>query len=84
MESFFGTLKSECVDLTCFQTRAEARQTIFEYVEWSASITGSGDIPRLSMSARLLLNNSTVNPHVWGLHKSGSISGRPYPNSRLF
>lgn len=33
MESFFGTLKSECVDLTCFQTRAEARQTVFEYVE---------------------------------------------------
>lgn len=33
MESFFGTLKSECVDLACFQTRAEARQTVFEYVE---------------------------------------------------
>jgi len=32
-ESFFGTLKSECVDLTCFQTRAEARQTVFEYLE---------------------------------------------------
>lgn len=33
MESFFGTLKCECVDLTVFQTRTEARQTIFEYVE---------------------------------------------------
>ncbi len=33
MESFFGTLKSECVDLSCFQTRTEARQTVFEYVE---------------------------------------------------
>jgi len=33
MESFFGTLKGECVDLTYFQTRVEARQTIFEYVE---------------------------------------------------
>jgi putative transposase len=32
-ESFFGTLKGECVDLTCFHTRAEARQTIFEFVE---------------------------------------------------
>lgn len=32
-ESFFGTLKSECVDLSCFQTRVEARQTVFEYVE---------------------------------------------------
>jgi putative transposase len=32
-ESFFGTLKGECVDLSCFQTRAEARQTVFEYVE---------------------------------------------------
>jgi putative transposase len=33
MESFFGTLKSECVDLTCFQTRADARQVVFEFVE---------------------------------------------------
>lgn len=32
-ESFFGTLKGECVDLSCFQTRAEARQAIFEFVE---------------------------------------------------
>lgn len=33
MESFFGSLKSECVDLSCFQTRTEARQTVFEYTE---------------------------------------------------
>jgi len=32
-ESFFGTLKGECVERTCFQTRREARQIIFEYVE---------------------------------------------------
>lgn len=32
-ESFFGTLKGECVVRSCFQTRREARQTIFEYVE---------------------------------------------------
>jgi len=32
-ESFFGTLKGECVECSCFQTRREARQTIFEYVE---------------------------------------------------
>src|SRR6266852_2833513 len=32
-ESFFGTLKGECVDLICFQTRTEARQTVFECVE---------------------------------------------------
>ena len=32
-ESFFGTLKGECVERTCFQTRSEARQAIFEYVE---------------------------------------------------
>jgi len=32
-ESFFGTLKGECVDLSCFQTRTEARQAVFEYVE---------------------------------------------------
>jgi putative transposase len=31
--SFFGTLKGECVERTCFQTRREARQTIFEYGE---------------------------------------------------
>src|SRR5579859_605370 len=32
-ESFFGTVKGECVERACFQTRREARQTIFEYVE---------------------------------------------------
>jgi len=32
-ESFFGTLQRECVDRACFQTRAQARQTIFEYTE---------------------------------------------------
>lgn len=32
-ESFFGTLKGECVDLMCFHTRTEARQTVFEFVE---------------------------------------------------
>jgi hypothetical protein len=30
MESFFGKLKSECVDLTFFRTRVEAGQTVFE------------------------------------------------------
>jgi transposase InsO family protein len=32
-ESFFGTLKGECVERSCFHTRGEARETIFEYVE---------------------------------------------------
>jgi putative transposase len=32
-ESFFGTLKGECVKRTSFQTRGQARQLIFEYVE---------------------------------------------------
>jgi putative transposase len=32
-ESFFGTLKGECVDCVSFQTRGQARQAIFEYVE---------------------------------------------------
>jgi putative transposase len=32
-ESFFGTLKGECVERTSFQTRGQARQIIFEYVE---------------------------------------------------
>jgi len=32
MESFFATLKTECVDRR-FQTRSEARLTIFEYIE---------------------------------------------------
>ncbi len=32
-ESFFGTLKTECVDGSCFQSRAQARQVIFEYTE---------------------------------------------------
>jgi len=33
MESFFSTLKGECVDRHRFQSRAQARQTIFEYIE---------------------------------------------------
>jgi putative transposase len=32
-ESFFGTLKGECVERACFQTREQARHSIFEYVE---------------------------------------------------
>jgi len=33
MESFFSTLKGECVDRQQFQTRPEARLVIFEYIE---------------------------------------------------
>jgi putative transposase len=33
MESFFSTLKGECVDRHRFQSRQEAKQTIFEYTE---------------------------------------------------
>lgn len=33
MESFFDTLKSECVDRTQFHTQAQARSAIFEYLE---------------------------------------------------
>jgi putative transposase len=33
MESFFGTLKEECVERQIFKTRSEARQAIFEYLE---------------------------------------------------
>ena len=33
MESFFATLKKELVHQTVFATRAEARASIFEYVE---------------------------------------------------
>jgi transposase InsO family protein len=33
VESFNGTLKSECVDRQIFATRAQARSTVFEYLE---------------------------------------------------
>lgn len=33
MESFIGTLKTECVDRESYQTRQEARHSIFEYLE---------------------------------------------------
>lgn len=33
MESFFSTLKKECVHLCNFKTRQEAMQSIFEYIE---------------------------------------------------
>ncbi len=32
-ESFFRTLKGECIERQRLQTREEARQTIFEYIE---------------------------------------------------
>ncbi len=32
MESFFGTLKEECVERQTYQTRAEARNAVFEYI----------------------------------------------------
>ncbi len=34
-ESFFATLKGECVERASFQTRGQARQTIFEFVEYT-------------------------------------------------
>jgi putative transposase len=33
MESFFSTLKGECVERHTFHTRQEARSAIFEYIE---------------------------------------------------
>ena len=33
MESFFGTLKEECVEHQTYQTRAEARTSVFEYIQ---------------------------------------------------
>jgi putative transposase len=33
MESFFGTLKEECVERHIYQTRAEARSAVFEEIE---------------------------------------------------
>src|SRR5712691_798754 len=33
MESFFGTVKEECVYRHTFQTRSQARQVLFEYLE---------------------------------------------------
>jgi putative transposase len=33
MESFVGTLKDECVERQSYQTRAEARSSVFEYIE---------------------------------------------------
>jgi len=33
MESFFSTLKGECVERSSFQSRSQARQEIFEYIE---------------------------------------------------
>src|SRR5436190_9677951 len=33
MESFVGTLKEECVERQSYQSRAEARSSVFEYIE---------------------------------------------------
>jgi hypothetical protein len=44
MESFFGTLKTECVDRQNYKTRQEAKTAIFEYME--VFTTGKGYILR--------------------------------------
>jgi len=33
MKSFNGTLKTECVERESYQSRSQARQSIFEYLE---------------------------------------------------
>ena len=33
MESFFGTLKTECLHHYKFKTRDQAKQVVFEYIE---------------------------------------------------
>jgi transposase InsO family protein len=33
MESFFGTLKEECVGTTVYSSHEQARQALFEYLE---------------------------------------------------
>ena len=33
MESFFGTLKTESLHHYCFNSREQAKQVIFEYIE---------------------------------------------------
>ena len=33
MERFFSSLKTECVNQQAYQSRAEARQSIFEWIE---------------------------------------------------
>ncbi len=33
MESFFGTVKEECVERQNYKTRAEAKTSVFEYLE---------------------------------------------------
>lgn len=52
--SFFGTLKGECVERSCFQTRREARQVILSM--WSTSTTGFDDTRHSAISVRLCLS----------------------------
>ena len=33
MESFFGSLKEECVETTVYSSHEQARQSLFEYLE---------------------------------------------------
>ncbi len=58
MESFFATLTKECIDRTRFETRQQARVTIFEYLE--CFITPSVYTRPYSMSVRLLLNEQPI------------------------
>lgn len=55
-ESFFSTLKNELVHLSRFRTRAEARQAIFEYIEFFTTELGY----ILAWIICLLLNTSSI------------------------
>lgn len=55
MESFFGTLKAECVDHHDFQNAAEATTVLFDYLEFST--IGNGSIRRWAFAHRCLSGN---------------------------
>jgi putative transposase len=72
-ESFFGTLKGECVEGSSFESRAQARLAIFEYIEcFYNRVRRHSSLGYLSPVVYEQLK--CLSPKVWGLRKSGAIS----------
>jgi transposase InsO family protein len=71
-ESFFASLKLELVYQVQWQSRAEARTAIFEYLE--VSITAAGAIRHSAISAQSNSNAATIRgrPLNLGVHSTGA------------
>ena len=84
MESFFGTLKTECLHYYRFATRKELRRVVFEYIEVfcaskEVSLGNSriNAMPGLTISYPLIVRNNATNQRFNWLHSPST-----YPSTK--